>query len=185
MKRWIPFVALALIVVLGPAVAEETEEKKGPTEKREKIDTMAREVLAELLDQSEGAKQLKASAYGYAVFSNLKIAFGVSGGGGSGVAVDQGGTRTYMKMGTGGIGFGIGAKRYNVVFLFENQKAFDSFVEKGWQADTQAGVAAGSSGADVASTFKNGVAVYQITDKGLMASADITGTKYWKNKKLN
>jgi hypothetical protein len=29
------------------------------------------------------------------------------------------------------------------------------------------------------------MAIYQITDKGLMALADIAGTKYWKNKKLN
>ena len=76
-------------------------------------------------------------------------------------------------------------KKYNVVFLFENQKPFDSFVDKGWQADTQAGVAAGTAGADAAATFRGGVAVYQITDKGLMASVDITGTKYWKHKKLN
>ncbi len=32
---------------------------------------------------------------------------------------------------------------------------------------------------------RNGLAVYQITDKGLMLQADISGTKNWKNKKLN
>jgi hypothetical protein len=32
---------------------------------------------------------------------------------------------------------------------------------------------------------RNGVAYYQLTDKGLMASADISGTKYWKNDDLN
>jgi hypothetical protein len=29
------------------------------------------------------------------------------------------------------------------------------------------------------------MAIYQITEKGLMAHADIAGTKYWKNDKLN
>ena len=33
--------------------------------------------------------------------------------------------------------------------------------------------------------FVNGIAIYQLSDAGLMASADIAGTKYWKNKKLN
>jgi lipid-binding SYLF domain-containing protein len=90
-----------------------------------------------------------------------------------------------MKMGTGGIGFGLGAQNYNVVFLFETRAAFDGFVEKGWQADASAQAAAGSAGANAEATFRNGVAVWQITDKGLMASADIAGTKYWKNDKLN
>ncbi len=31
----------------------------------------------------------------------------------------------------------------------------------------------------------NGLAVYQITDKGLMLNADISGTKFWKDKNLN
>ena len=34
-------------------------------------------------------------------------------------------------------------------------------------------------------TFMNGVAFFQITDKGLMAHADITGTKFWKVDDLN
>jgi len=33
--------------------------------------------------------------------------------------------------------------------------------------------------------FVNGLAIYQLTEKGLMLNADIAGTKYWKNKKLN
>ena len=34
-------------------------------------------------------------------------------------------------------------------------------------------------------SFHNGLAVFQMTESGLVASADISGTKYWKNKKLN
>jgi lipid-binding SYLF domain-containing protein len=116
----------------------------------------------------------------------FKIAFGISGGGGNGVAVNKGsGARTYMKMGTAGIGFGIGGQKYQVVFLFQDEKTFTKFVEKGWKADASAQAAAGTEGANATSGFVNGIAVYQITDKGLMASADIAGTKYWKNKKLN
>jgi hypothetical protein len=29
------------------------------------------------------------------------------------------------------------------------------------------------------------MATFMLNDTGLMASADIAGTKYWKNKKLN
>ncbi|MEE4274069.1 MAG: hypothetical protein V2I67_20495 [Thermoanaerobaculales bacterium] len=54
-----------------------------------------------------------------------------------------------------------------------------------WQADASAQAAAGTAGAGAKSGFVNGIAIYQLTDKGLLASADIAGTKYWKNKKLN
>jgi lipid-binding SYLF domain-containing protein len=90
-----------------------------------------------------------------------------------------------MKMGTAGIGLGLGGQSYQVVFFFQDKQTFDNFVEKGWKADASAQAAAGSEGANATTGFKNGIAVWQITDKGLMASADISGTKYWQNKKLN
>ena len=42
-----------------------------------------------------------------------------------------------------------------------------------------------TAGANAKTTFSNGVAVFQLTEKGLMASVDIAGTKYWKSDKLN
>jgi len=71
------------------------------------------------------------------------------------------------------------------VVLFETERVFNSFVETGWQADASAGAAAGISAANVEAAFQNGVAIYQITEAGLVAAADVSGTKFWKNKKLN
>jgi len=191
MKKWLcVLLAMALMASLSVAVAED-EEKTDETadngaEKRAKIDQVARDALDTLLDKSDGAKKLYGDAYGYAVFDNLKIAFGISGGGGSGVAVTKGpGARTYMKMGTGGVGLGLGGQKYQVVFFFETEKAFTSFVEKGWKAEAGARAAAGTEGVSADTTFHNGLAIYQMTEAGLMANADISGTKYWKNKKLN
>ncbi len=33
--------------------------------------------------------------------------------------------------------------------------------------------------------FVDGVAVFQLTEKGLLLAVDLTGTKYWKNSDLN
>jgi lipid-binding SYLF domain-containing protein len=90
-----------------------------------------------------------------------------------------------MKMGTGGISFGIGAQKLQVIMFFENKEVFTAFIEKGWKAEAGAEAAAGTAGASVATTFINGIAVYQITEAGLMASADISGTKYSVDKDLN
>jgi len=154
--------------------------------KRLKINEMADAALEKVMNGNWKADELFKSSYGWAAFDNLKIAFLVSGGGGNGMAVHkESGERTYMKMGTAGIGLGIGGQSYQVIFFFQDERTFHNFVEKGWKADASAQAAAGKDGVNATTGFVNGVAVWQITDKGLMASVDIAGTKYWKNKKLN
>lgn len=184
MKKYFCFLLVGLMVASLPALAEEEQSKQD--KKRAKIDATAQEALDQLFEESPASKELYDKAVGWAVFDNLKIAIGISGGGGAGVAVDNSsGSRTYMKMGTVGVGLGLGGQKFQVVFLFENEKTMTSFVEKGWQADASAQAAAGTEGAAARTGFVNGIAVYQITESGLMAAADIAGTKYWKDKKLN
>ena len=180
MKTTLRFFCVALLLTAVPLALAEGEDKK--SKKRGKIDERSSAILDEVLGESAKAKELYDASIGYAIFDNTKVALGLSGGGGSGVAVDKAsGTRTYMKMGTGGVGLGIGVKTYQVIMLFEKEKVFRNFVDNGWQADAQAGAAAGSKGAAVETTFHNGMAVFVRTKKGLMASADVSGTKYWKS----
>ncbi len=184
-------VALTTIALLMPAstiFAEDEGDWKDMKQesKRMKLDETAEEALQALFSENAKAKELYDKSYGWAVFDNLKIAFGISGGGGNGVAsVKDTNQKTYMQMGTGGIGFGLGANKYQVIFLFQDSQTYDNFVNKGWQADAGATASAGTNAAEVKTGFVNGIAIYQMTEKGLMANADIAGTKYWKNDKLN
>ena len=176
----IALVGLALTILLPSLAAAD------PAERRGEIDTVANQTLDKVLAEAPKAKELFASAYGWAAFNNIKISLVVTGGGGSGVAVEQdSGERTYMRMGTAGLNIGLGGQKYQVLFLFQDRRTFERFVEKGWQAEAQASAAAGTEGLNKGATFTNGLAVFQITDKGLMLQADISGTKYWKAKKLN
>ena len=185
MKTLLRALCVALLLVAVPmSLADEDKQDKQDkqAEKRSKIDERSNKILDEILGESADAKELHGKAMGYAVFDNTKVAFGISGGGGSGVAVvKSSGERTYMKMGSGGVGLGIGAKTYQVLMFFENAKVFENFLESGWQGDAQAGAAAGSAGAAAKTTFHNGMAVFVRTKKGLMASADVSGTKYWQS----
>ncbi len=72
-----------------------------------------------------------------------------------------------------------------VGFLFETQKRFELFVNKGWDADASASAAAGTEGANVKSSFVDGMAIYQFTKAGLIDQASLKGTKYWQADKLN
>lgn len=162
------------------------DEGKRKAKKRRKVDEMADEALQEVFARHKKAKELYDNAAGWAAFDNLKLALLVSGGGGNGVAVHKTtGHRTYMKTGTGGVGLGLGGQKYQVVFLFQDSTTFNSFIGKNWKANAAAQAAAGKAGANAATDFVNGIATYQITSKGLMASADIAGARYWQNKKLN
>jgi len=178
------FIALALPA--ASVFAEEEWKSMKQEAKAMKIKESAKASLNELFADNPKAKELYAKSYGWAAFSNLKLALGFSGGGGNGVAVvKETGEKTFMKMGTAGVGLGLGVNKYDVIFLFQDSKTFNNFVNKGWQADAGATAAAGKAAADVKTNFVNGLAIYQITEKGLMANADIAGTKYWKNDKLN
>jgi lipid-binding SYLF domain-containing protein len=94
-----------------------------------------------------------------------------------------------MKMISAGAGLGLGIKDYRVVFVFENQKALDQFLNSGWAASTQGDAAAkaGKSGAAVSGAVEvnPGVWVYQITKNGLALQLTLQGTKYYKDDDLN
>lgn len=153
---------------------------------RKNIDTMSQTALQDLLGQEAGAKMLFEKAVGYAVFRATKGGFLVTGAGGTGVVVDKHTQqRTYMHMGSGGIGLGAGLQNYRLIIFFEGEPALRKFIDHGWDATTNAQAAAGKAGVNATSSFINGLAVYQLTDKGLMAQADVTGTHFWKSDKLN
>ena len=154
--------------------------------RRQEIDAAAQETLDALFKAQPAARAVYDKAAGYAVFSATKAGFIVSGGGGTGVAANKAtGARTYMRMGTGGIGLGVGAQRYSIVILFETDAHFNRFVQGGWDSSATAEAAAGQEGVAVRSSFVDGVQLYQMTDKGLMAHADVSGTRFWPVEELN
>ena len=191
MKKTATILTLCVAVLALAAPGAFADEEKTSTElnqdaKRAKINEVAKDTLDRLFAENLNAKELYDRAIGWAVFDNTKVAFGVSGGGGNGVAVSkETGKHAYMKMGTVGVGFGLGVNSYQVVFLFQDEVTLRNFIEKGWQADAGATASAGENAAEVKTNFVNGLAIYQLTDKGLMLNADIAGTKYKLNDKLN
>lgn len=190
MKKKFAIATAAALLASFAAVAQDREEaaedRREYLEERQKIDTMAEEGLEQVFEESAEARTLYDDAYGYAVFGVLKFAFGVTGGGGGGVAVAKPtGERIYMNMGTGGLGLEIGGARYNILFLFDDEEAFNKFVYDGWSGELSAEAVAGQESASAASSFKDGVAVFQFSERGLMAGADISGSKFWIDRELS
>jgi lipid-binding SYLF domain-containing protein len=154
-------------------------------ERRQEILDMSKNTIADLRDDP-AAKELIDDAYGYAVFDTTKGGFIVTGAGGTGVATRKNGSNpVYMHMGAGGVGLGAGIENYKLIILFENEDVYERFVDGTWTAGTSAQAAAGGDGAAVVGKFQNGVAVYHLTDKGVIAQADVTGVRFWPSDRLN
>ena len=113
--------AVLMISAPGVIAGEEKISKEFERDaKRAKINEVAQETLQQLFPKSPKAKSLYDDAIGWAVFDNTRVAFGISGGGGMGVAVSKAsGKHADMKMGTGGIGYGLGVNKFHVVFTYK------------------------------------------------------------------
>lgn len=154
---------------------------------------MRETVLAELYQLHPDAKAKVKKAVGYAVFSNVGLNIVIASfAGGHGIVVKRGilkDTETFMKMGSAGLGLGLGVKDFRAVFVFSDVAKLDAFVAKGWDFSGQVDAAAKSEkkGAAIAgaATVIPGVEIYQITKNGLALQATLQGTKYWKDKDLN
>jgi lipid-binding SYLF domain-containing protein len=187
MKRFLLFVVAAVATLVCSATFADDDKKEAKaSEKREEINTMAKETIERLVSESVAAKTLFERAYGYAVFDNFKLSLLLASERGKGVAVAKAsGDRTYMKMGSVGVNVGLGGQKMQVVFLFEDEATFNEFVNEGWSADASADAAAGKKGVNTEAEFVDGMATYQFTEKGLMLQANISGTRYSKDDKLN
>jgi len=165
--------------------------KDSPDKKRDKTRKMADKTLQELYKMKPTAQGAIQKSAGYAVFDNMGTnLFLLSTARGSGIAVDSSSKQeTFMKMVSAGAGLGVGVKDYRVIFVFENDKAYNNFLESGWSGSAQADAAAkaGESGGAFsgAEEVAPGVWVYQITKNGLALQLTLQGTKYYKDDDLN
>lgn len=178
--------ALMVVLLLGASWAVAQDRESNAAQRRQEIDGGAQATLDRLFQEQAATRELFERATGYATFTATKAGFLVTGGGGTGVAVNKNtGQRTYMRMGTGGIGLGIGAQRYDLVIFFETDAYLNRFIQGGWDASASAQAAAGTEGITLTSSFIDGVAFFQMTDRGLMAQADVSGTRFWAIADLN
>jgi lipid-binding SYLF domain-containing protein len=172
---------VAALLSAGPAFAQNKQDRQ-----REDRRAHAAQTLDKLFTEVGSSKALYDKAVGYAVFAVTKAGFFVTGGGGTGVTINKAtGETVYMKLGMGGVGFGFGGQRYDMVILFETADRLETFIDGGWDGRAAAKAVAGSEAASAGSGFIEGARVYTLGEKGLMASADISGTRFWVDDKLN
>jgi len=118
-------------------------------------------------------------AYAYAVFPDVSEgAFVVGGGGGAGEVYENGRLIGYSRLTKATIGFQAGGQKYSQVIVFENKDALKRFIDKEYKFNAGATAVALKSGVAANAKFQEGVAVFQHTKGGLMASAALGGQSF-------
>jgi lipid-binding SYLF domain-containing protein len=192
MKTFVKPATATALVLLGFAAALAQERGNDSELDADSLEGRRQEILQmsedtiQALQTDKAAETLIDDAYGHAVFDTTKGGFIVTGAGGTGVAMrNSGRDPIFMHMGAGGVGLGAGLENYKLVILFEDEATYKKFVDGEWSAGVSAQAAAGRDGAAAVGRFVNGVAVYHLTDKGVIAQVDVTGVKFWPSDRLN
>ena len=188
MKRTIVQLILFALVLM---TASSVFAKKSPDQVRAKLDDMSVQVLDRMYQKYPSSKEAVENAYAYCTISASAVKWGFYGDDhGRGVAVNkQTNERIYMKMKEMGIGLNFGAKEYDLLFVIQDQKAWERFISGsikfGSEASAQAsdGVSGGSF-AD-AKVIAKGVWVYQLDKKGLAVELSFKGARISPYRTLN
>lgn len=119
---------------------------------------------------------------GYAVFPNVgKGGFMIGGAYGRGLVivnqqVDGDATVSQLTLGAQ-----IGAQKYSLYIFFKDQVALERFKREHFEFSAQASAVAVTSGAAATTSYDGGVAVFTISDGGLMAEASVGGQRFSYN----
>jgi lipid-binding SYLF domain-containing protein len=84
----------------------------------------------------------------------------------------------YVDLSQATIGAQIGGQKYSEIIFFENATVLESFKKGEFTFAAQATAVAVSSGAGANAKYTNGVMVFTLGEKGLMAEASIGGQKF-------
>jgi lipid-binding SYLF domain-containing protein len=185
------FLVLALAMGLGLSGTVQGKKEPSKKEKQSEVRSMAKETLGQLYKLKPEARKAVQNAAGYAAFSNFGLKIFVAGSGkGEGIAVNNKTKKaTFMKMFEIQAGLGLGVKKFRLVWVFENQKDFNDFINSGWEFGGQATAAAkkDDEGGALAGAVavSPGVWLYQLTGDGLALELTVKGTKYYKDDELN
>ena len=180
-------VTILAVTMLSAAIGVAADDND---EKRDKTRKMAAQTLQDLYKLEPAAQAAIQKSAGYAVFNNTGVNLLLSTARGAGIAFNNSNKQeTFMKMGSVGVGLGLGVKDYRVIFVFADEKALNQFLDSGWSgsAQTDAAAKAGEKGAAYSGAVEiaPGVYVYEITKNGLALQLTLQGTKYYKDDDLN
>jgi lipid-binding SYLF domain-containing protein len=186
MKRRTMVLALTAAAAVPQLARAATKE-----EEQAEVRKAAKQALDAVFKAQPAARAAVQKAAGYAAFSNFGMKILVAGSGtGKGMAFNnKTKAQTYMKMVELQAGLGFGIKKFQVVWVFDTEKALNAFINSGWELGGQATASAKTgdkgTGYQGALAVAPGVWIYQMSGDSLALELTAKGTKYYKDTDLN
>jgi lipid-binding SYLF domain-containing protein len=119
------------------------------------------------------------SSYAYAVLPKVfKGGFWVGGAGGRGEVFEERKMTGYCRMSQATLGFTFGGEYFREIVFFRDKEDFDKFTAGEYTFAAQVTGVALSAGAAAKTDYKAGMAVFIMSDVGLMVDASLGGQKF-------
>ena len=118
-------------------------------------------------------------SYGYVVLPKvIKGGFIVGGAYGKGEVYEQGKMAGFSSLSQATLGFSFGGEYFREIVFLRDKPDLDMFKQNEYTFAAQVTAVALSSGAAAKADYKAGMAVFFMTDKGLMVDASVGGQKF-------
>jgi lipid-binding SYLF domain-containing protein len=119
------------------------------------------------------------SSAGYVVFPSVgKGALIVGAAYGKGTVYEKGQAVGFADIKQGSVGLQAGGEDFAELIVFRDQEALNKFREGNYALSADASAVALKAGAATNASFKEGVAVFTMTNSGLEAGASVAGQKF-------
>jgi len=143
------------------------------------LESESKQAVASFQQKDSGLKTFFDQAAGYAIFPSVgKGGLIVGGAHGNGLVYEKGGITGKASMSQASVGAQIGGQSFSEVIFFENTAALEDFKLGKFEMSAEVSAVAAAEGASQKAKYTQGVAVFTMPKKGLMAQASIGGQKF-------
>jgi len=153
-----------------------------PLQAARQADKDAKDVATAIASFKSSDKELVkwfTTAYGYVVFPTIaKGAVGVGAANGDGRVFEKAAYIGDARVTQVTVGAQLGGQSYSEVIFFENKEALDRFKDNRFEMTAGLSAVAAAEGASKDAKYTQGVAVFTLAKKGLMAEASVGGQKF-------
>jgi lipid-binding SYLF domain-containing protein len=172
-KTGLVLLAVIAFWICGCATAPEYPEGKAT------LSAQVNEAIMAFKAKDPSIERFFTDSQGYAVLPQIgKGAFILGGAYGQGEVYRNGSLIGYCSVTQATLGASIGGETFREIIFFRTQADLETFLTGEYTFSAQATAVAIEAGAAVKADYHNGVAVFMMTDKGLMADASIGGQKF-------
>lgn len=161
------------ILLTGCATAPKSDEGKAL------LSSKVRTAIDLAKKEDPGMDKFFDNSAGYAIFPTVgKGAIGVGGAYGKGELYEGRRLVGYCDLTQVSIGFALGGQAYTELIFFETKDVVENFKSGKFTFAAQASAVALKSGVSANADYKDGVAVFTMSEAGLMYEASIGGQKF-------